>query len=83
MEVDVDTSAYEQGHIAGAVGLNWQTQLCDQVRRDILTKDQFEELCSNSGIDNDTTIIFYGDNKTGSRLMRFGSSAIMDTMKAS
>ncbi|MCH8294533.1 sulfurtransferase [Candidatus Poribacteria bacterium] len=62
LEVDVDTSAYEQGHIAGAVGLNWQTQLCDQVRRDILTKDQFEELCSNSGIDNDTTIIFYGDN---------------------
>jgi len=62
LEVDVDTSAYAEGHIAGAVGLNWQTQLCDQVRRDILTKEQFEELCDDSGIANDTTVIFYGDN---------------------
>ena len=62
LEVDVDTSAYGEGHIKGAVGLNWQTQLCDQVRRDILTKEQFEQLCSESGITNDTTIIFYGDN---------------------
>ncbi|MBI1926407.1 sulfurtransferase [Candidatus Poribacteria bacterium] len=62
LEVDVDTTAYAQGHIKGAVGLNWQTQLCDQVRRDILTRDQFEALCSNSGISNDTTVIFYGDN---------------------
>ena len=62
LEVDVDTSAYAEGHIAGAVGLNWQTQLCDQVRRDILTKEQFEALCNDSGIENDTTIIFYGDN---------------------
>ncbi len=62
LEVDVDTSAYAQGHIKGAVGLNWQTQLCDQVRRDILTREQFEALCSKSGISNDTTVIFYGDN---------------------
>lgn len=62
LEVDVDTTAYAQGHIKGAVGLNWQTQLCDQVRRDILTREQFEALCSNSGISNDTTVIFYGDN---------------------
>ena len=62
LEVDVDTSAYGDGHIAGAVGVNWQTQLCDQVRRDILTKEQFEALCNDSGIANDTTIIFYGDN---------------------
>jgi thiosulfate/3-mercaptopyruvate sulfurtransferase len=62
IEVDVDTSAYEQGHIRGAVGWNWQTQLCDQVRRDILTKDQFERLMSDSGVTPDTTIIFYGDN---------------------
>ena len=62
LEVDVDTEAYAEGHITGAVGLNWQTQLCDQVRRDILTKDQFEALCNDSGIANDTTIIFYGDN---------------------
>ena len=62
LEVDVDTSAYGEGHIAGAVGLNWQTQLCDQIRRDILTKEQFETLCNDSGIANDTTVIFYGDN---------------------
>ena len=62
VEVDVDTAAYDEGHISGAVGLNWQTQLCDQVRRDILTKEQFEQLCQDSGISNDTTIIFYGDN---------------------
>ena len=62
VEVDVDTAAYDEGHISGAVGLNWQTQLCDQVRRDILTKDQFEQLCRDTGISNDTTVIFYGDN---------------------
>ena len=62
VEVDVDTAAYDEGHISGAVGLNWQTQLCDQVRRDILTKDQFEQLCRDNGISNDTTVIFYGDN---------------------
>ncbi len=62
VEVDVDTAAYDEGHISGAVGLNWQTQLCDQVRRDILTKEQFEELCQDNGINNDTTVIFYGDN---------------------
>ena len=62
VEVDVDTAAYDEGHINGAVGLNWQTQLCDQVRRDILTKEQFEELCQDNGISNDTTVIFYGDN---------------------
>ena len=62
VEVDVDTAAYDEGHISGAVGLNWQTQLCDQVRRDILTKDQFEGLCRDTGISNDTTVIFYGDN---------------------
>ncbi len=62
VEVDVDTAAYDEGHISGAIGLNWQTQLCDQVRRDILTKDQFEQLCQDNGISNDTTVIFYGDN---------------------
>lgn len=62
LEVDVDTSAYEQGHIEGALGVNWETQLNDQVRRDILTKSQFEELTSKLGITPDTTIVFYGDN---------------------
>ena len=62
VEVDVDTSAYDQGHIPGAIGWNWQTQLCDQVRRDILTKEQFERLMGDSGIAPDTAIVFYGDN---------------------
>jgi len=62
VEVDVDTSAYEQGHIAGAVGWNWQTQLQDGVRRDLLDKADWEALLGRSGISNDTTIILYGDN---------------------
>jgi thiosulfate/3-mercaptopyruvate sulfurtransferase len=62
VEVDVDTSAYEQGHIAGAVGWNWQTQLQDGVRRDLITKEALEDLLSRSGISNDTTVILYGDN---------------------
>jgi len=62
VEVDVDTSSYADAHIKGAVGWNWETQLCDQVRRDILTREDFQELLSGSGIGNDTTIVFYGDN---------------------
>jgi thiosulfate/3-mercaptopyruvate sulfurtransferase len=62
VEVDVDTTAYEQGHIAGAVGWNWQSQLCDGVRRDVLAKTDFEKLMSASGIANDTTVVLYGDN---------------------
>ncbi len=62
VEVDVDTSSYGDAHIEGAVGWNWETQLCDQVRRDILTREDFQALLSESGIDNDTTIVLYGDN---------------------
>ncbi len=62
VEVDVDTSAYEQGHIPGAVGWNWQTQLQDNVRRDLIQKQAIEELLGKSGIGNDTTILLYGDN---------------------
>jgi thiosulfate/3-mercaptopyruvate sulfurtransferase len=62
VEVDVDTSAYEQGHIPGAIAWNWNTQLCDTVRRDIIPKDQFERLMAESGVGNDTTVILYGDN---------------------
>lgn len=62
VEVDVDTSAYEQGHIVGAVGWNWQTQLQDGVRRDLLDKAAWESLLSRSGISNDTPIVLYGDN---------------------
>jgi thiosulfate/3-mercaptopyruvate sulfurtransferase len=62
VEVDVDTSAYEQGHITGAIAWNWQSQLCDNVRRDVLTREAFAKLMSESGIDIDTTVILYGDN---------------------
>lgn len=62
VEVDVDTKAYEEGHIPGAFGWNWQTQLCDTVRRDIIPKSDFEKLMTESGISNDTTVILYGDN---------------------
>jgi thiosulfate/3-mercaptopyruvate sulfurtransferase len=62
VEVDVDTSSYERGHIKNATGWNWTTQLNDNVRRDIPNQQQFEELCSASGIGNDDTVILYGDN---------------------
>src|SRR6266567_8816284 len=62
VEVDVDTAAYDQGHISGAVGWNWQTQLQDQVRRTLASKSQFEALCSEAGITPETTVILYGDN---------------------
>jgi thiosulfate/3-mercaptopyruvate sulfurtransferase len=62
IEVDVDTTAYDQGHIPGAVGWNWQTQLQDNVRRDLIDQAALEALLSKSGISNDTTILLYGDN---------------------
>ena len=62
VEVDVDTTEYEKGHIPGAVGFNWQSQLNHPVRRDIPTKEEFESLLSSAGIGNDTTIVLYGDN---------------------
>ncbi len=62
VEVDVDTSAYEQGHVPGALAWNWTTELCDTVQRDVVPGDRFEALMSRSGIENDTTVILYGDN---------------------
>ncbi|MDX1638042.1 MAG: sulfurtransferase [Balneolaceae bacterium] len=62
VEVDVDTEAYESGHIPGAVGWNWKEELQDQLRRTIASKEDFETLLEKSGIDNDTTIVLYGDN---------------------
>ena len=62
VEVDVDTNAYDEGHIPGAVAWNWTSQLSDNVRRDILSADDLEELCAKSGISNDDTIVLYGDN---------------------
>ncbi|HEX7471747.1 MAG TPA: sulfurtransferase [Candidatus Limnocylindrales bacterium] len=62
VEVDVDTSAYEQSHIPGAVGWNWTSQLSDGIRRDIASQGDFSALLSASGIGPDTTVILYGDN---------------------
>ena len=62
VEVDVDTGAYEQGHIAGAVGWNWQSQLQQTLRRDVISQQDLEQLLGGAGISNDTTVILYGDN---------------------
>ena len=62
VEIDVDTKAYDAGHISGAIGFNWQTQLQDQVRRDIIGKEAFEKLVGDAGISPNDTVILYGDN---------------------
>jgi len=62
IEVDVDTNAYDQGHISGAVGFNWKKELQDQVVRAPLSKAHLEELLGGAGVSNDTTIVLYGDN---------------------
>src|SRR6266508_5292946 len=62
VEVDVDTMAYEQSHIPGAVAWNWTSQLADGIRRDIASREDFSKLLSESGIGPKTTIVLYGDN---------------------
>jgi thiosulfate/3-mercaptopyruvate sulfurtransferase len=62
IEVDVDTTQYGEGHAPGAVGLNWTSQLQDQVRRDIASKEQIEQLLSEAGVSNGDTVVLYGDN---------------------
>src|SRR5947199_3702796 len=62
VEVDVDTTAYEQGHVPGAAGWNWTTELCDTLMRDIVPMKKLEGLLAKSGIDNKATIVLYGDN---------------------
>ncbi|MBM7507689.1 thiosulfate/3-mercaptopyruvate sulfurtransferase [Nocardioides salarius] len=62
IEVDEDTTAYDKGHIAGAIKLDWTTDLQDQVRRDFVNKRQFEELLSSRGVSNDDTVVLYGGN---------------------
>src|ERR1700742_501275 len=62
VEVDVDTAAYDQGHVPGAAGWNWTTELCDTLVRDIVSPRKLEELLGHAGIDNHTTVVLYGDN---------------------
>jgi thiosulfate/3-mercaptopyruvate sulfurtransferase len=62
VEVDEDTSAYEKGHIRGAIRLDWKNDLQDPVRRDFVNKEQFEQLLSSRGVSNDHTVVLYGGN---------------------
>jgi thiosulfate/3-mercaptopyruvate sulfurtransferase len=62
VEVDEDTSAYDGGHIEGAVRLDWKADLQDQVKRDFVDAQQFSKLLSERGISNDDTVILYGGN---------------------
>ncbi|WP_049985567.1 sulfurtransferase [Halobellus rufus] len=62
VEVDVDTEAYDESHAPGAIGFNWESQLQDQTNRDILDKDDFEDLLGSHGISEDSTVVLYGDN---------------------
>src|SRR3984885_12012493 len=62
VEVDEDTGAYDAGHIAGAIKLDWRTDLQDPVKRDFVDAEQFSKLLSERGIGNDDTVILYGGN---------------------
>ena len=62
VEIDVDTKAYDEAHVPGAIAWAWNTQLCDTLRRDILSQQQFEDLMNKSAIKPDTTVVLYGDN---------------------
>ncbi len=62
IEVDEDVSAYDGGHIAGAIKLDWKEDLQDHVRRDFVNKQQFGALLSDRGVGNDDTIVLYGGN---------------------
>ncbi|TMB66371.1 MAG: hypothetical protein E6J43_10575 [Chloroflexi bacterium] len=62
IEVDVDTAAYDTGHIPGAVAWNWKNDLETELQRDIADKEGLERLLSKAGVDKDTTIVVYGDN---------------------
>jgi thiosulfate/3-mercaptopyruvate sulfurtransferase len=62
VEVDVDTKAYDEGHVPRAIAWAWNTQLCDTVVRDILSKKKFEDLMTYSGINRNSTVVIYGDS---------------------
>ncbi|MEX1022480.1 MAG: sulfurtransferase [Dehalococcoidia bacterium] len=62
VEVDVDTEAYREGHVEGAVAWNWTSQLQDPVTRDILSREDFQALMSKAGIEPGTHVVLYGDN---------------------
>ena len=62
LEVSVDPGQFERGHIANASNINWHTDLVDPVKRDIASRENFQQLLRNAGVNKDSTIILYGDN---------------------
>ncbi|AQT59648.1 sulfurtransferase [Cellvibrio sp. PSBB023] len=62
LEVSVDTGQFERGHIPNASNINWHTDLVDPVKRDIASRENFQQLLRNAGINKDSTVILYGDN---------------------
>jgi thiosulfate/3-mercaptopyruvate sulfurtransferase len=62
VEVDEDASAYDTGHIPGAIKIDWKKDLQDGVRHDFISKEKLEQLLSAKGIGNDDTLVFYGGN---------------------
>jgi len=61
LESDEDVLLYEIGHIPGAQKIDWHTDLNDPVVRDYVSREQFQELLRSKGIDERTTVVFYGD----------------------
>jgi thiosulfate/3-mercaptopyruvate sulfurtransferase len=76
VEVDVDTRSYSEGHVPGATGWNWTTQLCDTLRRDILSRAQLEMLLGEAGIEPSSTVVLYGDNNNWFAAWAFWQLAI-------
>ncbi|GGC16963.1 sulfurtransferase [Oxalicibacterium flavum] len=62
IEVSVNPGVFERGHIQGATNFSWHTDLVDPVRRDIVSQQNFEKLLRNAGVNNDSTVVLYGDN---------------------
>ena len=83
VEVDEDTTAYDGGHIPGAVKINWTDELQDPVRRDIVNKEQFEQLLSAKGIGNDDLVVLYGGNNNWFAAYAYWSSSSTATTTSS
>ncbi len=62
LEVDVDTDSFDTGHLPGAVGVNWRSQLTDPVLRDLASREDLQQLLRDAGVNDDTLIVLYGDN---------------------
>ncbi|MDX9843601.1 MAG: sulfurtransferase [Aquabacterium sp.] len=62
IEVSVVPGVYERGHIPGAVNFEWHTDLVDPVRRDIVNQANLEKKLRAAGVNQDSTVILYGDN---------------------